>query len=127
MLKTQNYHWNIRGKMFISVHNLTEEMYNELFPAIDVIAERIRSLGFLCPGSMEEFSDLGTVSENHKENSELEMVRDLVTANETVARKCRSLIGLASDHLDEATADLLTSRLALHEKNAWMFRSFLEQ
>lgn len=126
MLKTQNYHWNIRGKMFISIHQLTETFYNDLFGAVDDIAERMRSIGHLAPGSFDEFAKYGELSPNRSKFSELEMVQDLVQANEILSRNCRKVIAIASENADEATADLLTVRLGVHEKNAWMLRSFLE-
>lgn len=127
MIKTHNYHWNIRGTMFMSVHGLTEQFYTDLFEAVDDLAERIRSLGFLAPGSFKEFSHYGEISDNHSHYSDLEMVQDLLESNELVARNCRKLISISSNNGDEATADLLTVRLGVHEKNAWMYRSFLEK
>ncbi|MFZ6051650.1 Dps family protein [Halocola ammonii] len=126
MLKTQNYHWNVRGHLFKPVHELTEAQYEDLFQAIDVIAERIRALGVLAPGSFEKYSNLSVLDKNNEEYSGEEMIADLVKGHETVIKITRDLIPLAADTVDEATVDMLTERLEFHEKNSWMLRSFLE-
>lgn len=127
MMKTQTYHWNVRGKMFISVHELTEQFYNDLFTAADNIAERIRSLGHLAPASLTEFAQMSKLKESNNQYNELEMIQDLVSANELICQMCREKIGVASKFQDEATADMLTVRLGIHEKHAWMLRAFLEE
>lgn len=126
MLKTQNYHWNVRGHLFKPVHELTEAQYEDLFAAIDVIAERIRALGVLAPGSFEKYADLSELGKNDEEYSGEEMIADLVKSHEAVIKMTRKLIPEAGDSVDEATVDLLTERLEFHEKNSWMLRSFLE-
>lgn len=127
MLKTQNYHWNITGPLFISIHEFTEEQYRELFEAVDVLAERIRSLGLKSPGAFSEFKKLSSIPEPNSSLSDMEMLQDLTDSNEEIVRNARDVIKLASDNNDEGTADLLISRLEVHEKNAWMLRSFLQQ
>jgi starvation-inducible DNA-binding protein len=124
-LKTHNYHWNVTGPMFTSLHLMFEVQYNELALAVDLIAERIRSLGAPAPGSYREFSALSSVPEDDDRPDAMEMVRRLVAAQETVARTARSVYPVVEDAHDEPTADLLTQRLQVHEKTAWMLRSLL--
>ncbi|MEQ8909772.1 MAG: DNA starvation/stationary phase protection protein [Vicingaceae bacterium] len=126
MIMTHNYHWNVKGKNFRQLHLLTEEQYEEIFDAIDEIAERIRSLGFLAPGSMKEFSELSDIKEPNSKAPENEMIVDLLQAHEHIAKHSRKVVGLADEKSDEATADLLTERVEVHEKTAWMLRSMLE-
>lgn len=126
MIMLHNYHWNVKGKNFRQIHLLTEEQYEEIFAAIDEIAERIRSLGFLAPGSMEEFSKLSDLKTPNAKASENEMIADLLQAHEHIAKHSRKIIGLADEKSDEATADLLTERIDVHEKSAWMLRSMIE-
>ncbi len=124
-LKTHNYHWNVEGPMFNTLHLLFEQHYTELATAVDEIAERIRALGVKAPGSYSAFSDLATVGEaDGSENAE-EMIRQLVLGQEAVARTARQVFPDAEAANDEATADLLTQRMQIHEKNAWMLRSML--
>jgi len=127
MMKTQTYHWNVRGKMFISIHELTETFYNDLFTAVDNIAERIRSLGHLAPASLSEFAQMSNLKESNNQYNGLEMIKDLVSANEMISQMCREKIAVANKYDDEATADMLTVRLGVHEKHAWMLRAFLEE
>lgn len=127
MLKVQNYHWNVRGKNFRSLHLITEEQYEEIFPAIDDIAERIRALGFISPGSFNDFKELTVIDEPDSSLSDDEMTADLLNGHEKVAQTARNVLGAASEAKDEATVDLLTDRLDKHEKAAWMLRSMLEQ
>jgi starvation-inducible DNA-binding protein len=124
-LKTHNYHWNVTGPMFTSLHVMFETQHNELALAVDLIAERIRSLGAPAPGSYREFSALSSVPEDDDRPDAMEMVRRLVAAQETVARTARSVYPVVEDAHDEPTADLLTQRLQVHEKTAWMLRSRL--
>ena len=126
-LKTHNFHWNVTGPMFQSLHVTFETQYNELFLASDAIAERIRSLGFPAPGSYSEFSKLTAVKEATTVPKANEMVRQLVEGHETLARTARSIFPAAEKGADEATIDLLTGRLDVHEKTAWMLRSMLEE
>ena len=124
-LKTHNYHWNVTGPMFQTLHLMFEQEYNELALAVDEIAERIRALGAPAPASYREFSDLSSVGEDEDRPEATEMVRRLVTAHETVARTARSVYPAVEAAHDEPTADLLTQRLQVHEKTAWMLRSLL--
>jgi starvation-inducible DNA-binding protein len=125
-LKTHNYHWNVTGKMFQTLHAIFETHYTELALAVDLIAERIRSLGFRAPGSYLEFSRLTKIIEETDTPDSDQMIRNLVNAHETVIRTARSIFPAAESATDEATCDLLTQRIQLHEKTAWMLRSFLE-
>jgi starvation-inducible DNA-binding protein len=124
-LKTHNYHWNVVGPMFNTLHLMFETQYNELALAVDEIAERIRALGEPAPGSYAEFSELSSVTEDTEKPKALEMVRRLVDGHESVARTARSVFPAAEKAGDEPTADLLTQRLQVHEKTAWMLRSML--
>ena len=125
-LKTHNYHWNVTGPQFNTLHTMFEEQYSELALAVDEIAERIRALGIKAPGSYGQFSTLTSVDESTGGESATEMVRELVKGQETIVRTAREAFPTASDANDEPTADLLTQRMQLHEKNAWMLRSMLE-
>jgi len=124
-LKTHNYHWNVTGPMFQTLHLMFETQYNELALAVDLIAERIRSLGAPAPGSYREFGQLSSVTEDDDHPDATEMIRRLVAAQETVARTARSIYPTVEAAHDEPTADLLTQRLQVHEKTAWMLRSLL--
>ncbi|WP_148715294.1 Dps family protein [Chitinolyticbacter meiyuanensis] len=125
-LQTHNFHWNVTGPMFNSLHLMFEQQYNELALAVDAIAERIRALGFPAPGTYAEFVKLSSVKEVQGVPSANEMIRILVEGQEAVVRTARSLFPVADEVNDEATADLLTQRLQVHEKTAWMLRSLLE-
>ena len=125
-LKTHNYHWNVTGPLFNTLHTMFEEQYTELAAAVDEIAERIRALGIVAPGSYEQFAALTAVKESAGGESAEEMIRQLVVGQETVARTARAAFPAADKAGDEPTADLLTQRMQIHEKNAWMLRSMLE-
>jgi len=125
-LKTHNFHWNVTGAMFTSLHVLFEQQYTELALAVDTIAERIRALDFPAPGSYAQFSKLTEVKEATNVPKAEEMIRQLATDQEIVIRAARALFPQADEVNDEATVDLLTQRLQVHEKNAWMLRSLLE-
>ena len=125
-LKTHNYHWNVTGPMFQTLHLMFETQYNELALAVDLIAERIRSLGAVAPGSYREFASLTSIAEDTDRPNAKEMIRRLVAGQEAVARTARSIFPVVSAADDEPTADLLTQRLQVHEKTAWMLRSLLE-
>ena len=125
-LKTHNYHWNVTGPMFNTLHLMFETQYTELALAVDLIAERIRALGVHAPGSYAAFAKLSSIAESEKVPNAMEMVADLVKGQEAVVRTARSVFPLAEKAHDEATADLLTQRIQLHEKTAWMLRSLLE-
>ncbi|MEB3309127.1 MAG: Dps family protein [Snowella sp.] len=123
-LKTHNFHWNVKGAMFYSLHMLFETQYQELAEAVDLIAERIRSLGFPAPGTYEAFMRLSSIPETPGVPSAQEMIRLLVEAQETVVHTIQSILPIAEQ--DDATVDLLTERLQIHEKSSWMLRSLLE-
>lgn len=125
-LKTHNFHWNVTGPMFQTLHLMFEEQYNELALAVDAIAERIRTLGFPAPGTYQEYSQLTSITEPAGVPRAEEMIRELVVGQEAVVRTARSVFPLADDAHDEPTADLLTQRMEIHEKTAWMLRSLLE-
>lgn len=125
-LKTHNYHWNVTGTLFHSLHEQFEEQYTELAEAIDVIAERIRSLGSRAPGSFREYADLTSIEEDTDQPEALEMVRRLAVDNEKILRTAREVLPLCQEVDDEATIDLITQRLHVHSKTAWMLRSHLE-
>lgn len=127
-LMTHNFHWNVKGPMFQTLHLMFETQYNELALAVDLIAERIRSLGFAAPGTYAEFSKLTSIKEPASGDiAAKEMIRKLVEGQEAVIRTARSLFPAAEKVGDEATCDLLTQRIQLHEKTAWMLRSLLEE
>ncbi len=124
-LKTHNFHWNVTGPMFNSLHLMFETQYNELWMATDVIAERIRALDEPAPGTYSQFAKLTSIKEADGVPNSKEMIRQLLDGNEAVARTARSLFPVAENASDEATLDLLTQRIQLHEKTAWMLRSLL--
>ena len=124
-LKTHNYHWNVTGPQFNTLHTMFEEQYTELAAAVDEIAERIRALGIRAPGSYSAFMELTSIAEGSGDESAEEMTRQLVLGQETVARTAREAFPAAEAASDEPTADLLTQRMQIHEKNAWMLRSML--
>lgn len=126
-LKTHNYHWNVTGPMFQTLHLMFETQYNELALAVDLIAERIRSLGVNAPGSYAAFSKLSSIEEDDTVPPAKEMIRRLVKGHEAVAKTARSIFPHAEKGGDEATLDLLTQRIQTHEKTAWMLRSLLEE
>lgn len=124
-LKTHNYHWNVTGPQFATLHTLFETHYTELALAVDQIAERIRALGHRAPGSYSEFSALSSIPEDATTPSAEDMIRRLVEGQEAVVRTSRSVFPSVEAASDEPTADLLTQRMQIHEKNAWMLRSLL--
>ncbi|MBS3786214.1 MAG: DNA starvation/stationary phase protection protein [Gammaproteobacteria bacterium] len=124
-LKTHNFHWNVTGPMFNSLHMMFEEHYTELATAVDEIAERIRALGEPAPGSYSAYQALTSVPEEEGQPEALEMIKQLVRDHETVSRTAREVFPLAEKANDEPTADLLTQRMQIHEKTAWMLRSLL--
>ena len=126
-LTTHNFHWNVTGPMFNTLHLMFMEQYTELWNAVDPIAERIRSLGFPAPGSYAQFGALSSIKDVPADPPQaMEMVRILVEGHEAVARTARGIFPAAEKADDEPTADLLTQRLAVHEQTAWMLRSLLE-
>jgi starvation-inducible DNA-binding protein len=125
-LKTHNFHWNVEGPMFNTLHLMFMEQYTELWNALDQIAERIRALGFPAPGTYTEFAKLTSIEETEGVPDALEMVRLLVSGHEAVARTARTAFPAAEKAGDESTCDLYTQRLNIHEKTAWMLRSLLK-
>ena len=126
-LKTHNFHWNVTGPMFQTLHLMFETQYNELWLATDLVAERIRSLGHFAPATYTEFGKLSSIKETAGVPKARDMIRQLVEGHEAVTRTARSLFPLVEKASDEATADLLTQRIQLHEKTAWMLRSLLDK
>ncbi|MBT8079921.1 MAG: DNA starvation/stationary phase protection protein [Gammaproteobacteria bacterium] len=126
-LKTHNFHWNVTGPQFNTLHTMFEAQYTELALAVDEIAERIRALGIRAPGSYTEFARITSVHEANGGESAEEMVRQLVTGQETIVRTAREAFPAADAANDEPTADLLTQRMQSHEKTAWMLRSMIAE
>jgi starvation-inducible DNA-binding protein len=127
-LTTHNFHWNVTGPMFNTLHTMFMGQYTELWNAVDPIAERIRSLGHFAPGSYKQFSELTSLPDVPATPPKaVEMIKILVKGHEAVARTARSTFALAGEADDQPTADLLTQRLDIHEKTAWMLRSLLEE
>ena len=124
--KTHGFHWNVTGPMFNTLHLMFMEQYTELWTALDAIAERIRALGHIAPFGGSTYSGLSSIPESEGVPAALAMVRELVEGHEAVARTLRSVFALADEANDQPTADLLTQRLQIHEKTAWMLRSLLE-
>jgi len=125
-LKTHNFHWNVTGPMFQTLHTMFEEQYTELAMAIDEVAERIRSLGAFAPGSFSAYAQLSSIPEETGVPAAKDMITQLVEGHETVIKTARSLYPICDSSDDDATADLLTARIQVHEKTAWMLRSLLE-
>ncbi|MEB3182309.1 MAG: Dps family protein [Nostocaceae cyanobacterium] len=126
-LKTHNFHWNVTGPMFQTLHLMFETQYTELALAVDLIAERIRALGYPAPGTYSEYAKLSSIPETPGVPKATEMIRLLVEGQEAVVRTARSIFPVIDEVNDEPSADLLTQRMQLHEKNAWMLRSLLEE
>ncbi|BAZ37411.1 putative DNA-binding stress protein [Calothrix sp. NIES-4101] len=126
-LKTHNFHWNVTGPMFQTLHLMFETQYTELALAVDLIAERIRALGYPAPGTYSEYAKLSSIAETPGVPKAKEMISLLVEGQEAVVRTARSIFPLLEEVHDEPTADLLTQRMQVHEKTAWMLRSLLEE
>ncbi|HJW25550.1 MAG TPA: Dps family protein [Rhodocyclaceae bacterium] len=126
-LKTHNFHWNVTGPMFNTLHVMFMEQYTELWNALDLIAERIRALGFPAPGTYREFAALTVIKESEGVPNAKEMIAQLVAGQEAVVKTARSIFPVVGAAGDEPTADLLTQRMQVHEKNAWMLRSLREE
>jgi starvation-inducible DNA-binding protein len=125
-LQTHNFHWNVEGPMFNTLHLMFMDQYTELWNALDLIAERIRSLGFPAPGTYKQYQKLCSIEEVEGVPEAMQMVRILVAGHEAVARTARKAFSTAASADDQATQDLLTQRLQVHEKTAWMLRSLLK-
>ncbi|MGD9787201.1 MAG: Dps family protein [Sulfuricellaceae bacterium] len=125
-LKTHNFHWNVTGPMFQTLHLMFMDQYNEQWMAVDLIAERIRALGFPAPGGYKEFAALTCIKEASGVPKAKDMIRQLVEGQEAVVRTARAVFPIAEKANDQPTLDLLTQRMQIHEKNAWMLRSLLE-
>jgi len=125
-LKTHNFHWNVTGPMFQTLHTMFEGQYTELATAVDDVAERIRSLGFPAPGTYSDYAQLSSIQETSGVPAAEDMIRLLIEGNEAVVRTARAAFPAAERAGDESTADLLTERMRLHEKTAWMLRSLLQ-
>jgi starvation-inducible DNA-binding protein len=125
-VKTHNFHWNVTGPMFQTLHLMFETQYNELWLAVDLVAERIRALGFPAPGTYKQFTELSAIKEDDGIPKAEDMIRRLVEGHETVARTSREAFRTAEGVSDQPTCDLLTQRMQVHEKTAWMLRSLLE-
>ncbi|MBV9190878.1 MAG: DNA starvation/stationary phase protection protein [Betaproteobacteria bacterium] len=126
-LKTHGFHWNVEGPMFQTLHQMFMDQYTETWNAIDPIAERIRALGHYAPGSGAEYAKLASIKESTRPPKATQMVQELIAGQEAVARTARSVLPLADEANDQPTLDLLTQRLDIHEKNAWMLRSLLKK
>jgi starvation-inducible DNA-binding protein len=126
-LKTHNFHWNVTGPMFNTLHLMFEAQYNELALAVDLIAERIRALGYHAPGSYKAYAGLSSIKEAEGVPAAKAMIAQLVKGQEAVVKTARSIFPAVERANDEPTADLLTQRMQVHEKTAWMLRSMLEQ
>ena len=126
-LKTHGFHWNVEGPMFQTLHQMFMDQYTETWNAIDPIAERIRALGHYAPGSGAEYAKLASIKEATRVPKATQMVQELIAGQEAVARTARSVLPLADEANDQPTLDLLTQRMQVHEKNAWMLRSLLKK
>ena len=126
-LKTHNFHWNVTGPMFNTLHLMFMGQYTEMWTAVDLVAERIRSLGAPAPGTYEDFARLTSIARTEGVPNATDMIRQLVQGHEAVIRTARSIFPVVEKGGDQASADLLTQRLQVHEKTAWMLRSLLEE
>ena len=124
-LKTHGYHWNVRGPEFFAIHNLLEQQYRDIWEALDEIAERIRALGEFAPQGYATFANLTSIKDGDPELAAADMLKELMRDHETVIATCRAALKVADDDGDDVSVDLLTQRLAAHEKFAWMLRSTL--
>ena len=126
-LKTHNFHWNVTGPMFQTLHTMFMTQYNEIWMAVDTVAERIRALGYPAPGTYKEFAALTSIKDSSGTISAKEMIKQLVAGQEAVTRTARELLPVAEAAGDQPTVDLLSARMQVHEQNAWMLRSLLEE
>ena len=126
-LKTHNFHWNVTGPMFQTLHLMFMTQYNEIWMAVDMLAERIRALGYPAPGTYKEFAALTRIEDSKGVPSAKEMIKQLVAGQEAVVRTAREVLPVAEKAGDQPTVDLLSARMQIHEQNAWMLRSLLEE
>ena len=126
-LKTHNFHWNVTGPMFQTLHLMFMTQYTEIWNAVDLVAERIRALGYPAPGSYKEFAALTSIKDSSGNVNAKDMIRQLVEGQEAVVRTAREVLPVAEKAGDQPTVDLLSARMEVHEKNAWMLRSLLEE
>jgi starvation-inducible DNA-binding protein len=126
-LKTHNFHWNVTGPMFQTLHLMFMTQYTEAWTAVDLVAERIRALGYPAPGSYKEFAALTSIKDSNGVPKAKEMIKQLVDGQETVVRTAREVLPIAEKAGDQPSVDLLSARMEVHEKNAWMLRSLLEE
>jgi len=126
-LKTHNFHWNVTGPMFQTLHLMFMDQYNEMWMAVDTVAERIRALGYPAPGTYKQFAAMTSIKDSEGVPNAKEMIKQLVIGQETVARTAREVLPVAEKAGDQPTVDLLSARMEIHEKNAWMLRSLLEE
>lgn len=126
-LKTHNFHWNVTGPMFQTLHLMFMTQYNEIWMAVDMVAERIRALGYPAPGTYKEFAALTSIEDSKGVPNAKEMIRQLVAGQEAVVRTARAVLPIAEKAGDQPTVDLLSARMQVHEQNAWMLRSLLEE
>jgi starvation-inducible DNA-binding protein len=126
-LKTHNFHWNVTGPMFQTLHLMFMTQYTEAWNAVDLVAERIRALGYPAPGSYKEFASLTSIKDSSGKVSAKDMIKQLVEGQEAVVRTAREVLLIADKAGDQPTVDLLSARMEVHEKNAWMLRSLLEE
>ena len=126
-LKTHNFHWNVEGPMFQTLHQMFMAQYTEAWNAIDLVAERIRSLGHYAPGTYREYLDLARVKETPGQPQATQMIRLLIEGQEAIVKTAREVLPVAEKADDQPTLDLLTQRMQVHEKNAWMLRSLLKK
>lgn len=126
-LKTHNFHWNVTGPMFQTLHLMFMDQYNETWLAVDLLAERIRALGYPAPGSYQEFAALTRIKDSSTSINAKEMIQQLIEGQEAVIRTAREVLPVAEKSGDQPTVDLLSARMQIHEKNAWMLRSLLDE
>lgn len=124
-IKTHNFHWNVEGPMFNTLHTMFMDQYTELWNALDTLAERIRALGEYAPGSYKQFAALTSIEESDKVPKAEKMIQELIKGHETVIQTARKLLPICDDAHDDVTAGVLTDRLEIHEKTSWMLRSLL--
>jgi starvation-inducible DNA-binding protein len=124
-LKTQNYHWNVTGQSFNSLHTMFETQYNDLFAAIDLLAERIRALGEKAPGTFASYSKMATITEGNENSSAQEMVKELAQDQQKIVKTLEKVLSESQKCNDDVTAGIITDRIEIHQKNAWMLNSSL--